>query len=438
MKIIPPKNACKVVEILNEAGFRALFAGGCVRDFVLDIKPKDWDIVTNAKPEEVKKLFDRTIDVGEQFGVIRVLMEGEEYEVATFRKDGEYVDGRHPKDVVFAIEQEDAFRRDFTINSMFYDLRNDEIIDHTSQGMDDLTKEQTIRAIGNPKDRFQEDYLRMLRAVRFAAHYNMILESDTYLAINEYADKILDVSQERIYQEITRMLTGNNSGRALSLLNDTGLLKFILPEVHATVDVLQNPVYHPEGSVWIHILKMLELNNSDSHTLAWGILLHDIGKPITIGDDYTFYGHEAVGAKMALEICERFKMSNKDTERIHDLVANHMRFLNTHQMKRYKLKRFLRQPYMDELLELYRLDCMASNGNLFTYALCLETLKKCRMEDSLRPPKLLDGHDLVELGYEPGPKFGTMLRDLENQQLEGVINNKEQALEYMQECFPIR
>ena len=426
--------ALHIIEKLSACGYRALLAGGCVRDWVLGREPLDWDVATNASPDVVIQLFEHTVPVGVEFGVVVVILDDGHYEVARFRQDGPYLDGRHPEGVEFADERADAWRRDFTINGLFYDPLNEKLIDYVG-GKADLTR-GLLRAIGDPGQRFGEDYLRMLRAVRFATCLNFAIDPSTFAAIRAAAENIQRVSAERIRDEFTRILTGGQAGSGMQLLLDCGLLQVILPEVAAMDGVAQPPQFHPEGDVWTHVKMMLENLQDASPVLAWGTLLHDIGKPPTFAltDRIRFNGHDALGAKMAAQICQRLRMSNEDTARICELTDQHMRIGRAREMRPSKLKRLLRLPIFPDLLELHRLDCLASHKQLDIYEFCKENLQ-AGGEEYLDPPILLSGNDLIEMGLKPGPLFKEILRAVEDEQLEGRLCLREDALEFVRRRF---
>ena len=426
--------ALRILRTLNDHGYQAYLNGGCVRDLLMGGEPRDWDVATDAGPDAVGRLFDRTVAVGARFGVVTVLLDDGSYEVARFRKDGEYGDGRRPQDVEFADAEADAQRRDFTINGMFYDPASSRIIDYVG-GRGDIGK-RLIRAIGDPGQRFSEDYLRMLRAVRFAARLDFAIEPGTLEAVRAGAERIGEVSAERIRDELTMILTEGGAAAGAQLLMDLGLMPAILPEVAKLEGVPQPPEFHPEGDVWTHVRMMLEQLQAPTPTLAWGVLLHDIGKPPTysVADRIRFNRHEVVGARMAGEICRRLRMANADTERISQLTAHHMRFRNVRDMRPSKLKRFLREEYFPELLELHRIDCLASHGMLDLYDFCTERLEQESRED-LEPPPLIDGRDLIAMGFAPGPLFKEILAAVEDAQLEGAVRSREAALELVRERF---
>jgi poly(A) polymerase len=428
--------AVRIVRRLAEAGHRALFAGGCVRDMLRGEEPHDYDVATDATPEEVQALFERTVAVGSRFGVIIVVLGEDQFEVATFRTDEGYSDGRHPDAVHFADAEDDAQRRDFTINALFYDPIEQEVLDFV--GGDEDLKAGVVRAVGDPNDRFTEDSLRMLRAVRFAARLGFRIEERTLAALRRHAPRIRAVSAERIRDELARLLTGPNPGGGLTLARDTGLLGYILPEVQAMVGCEQPEEFHPEGDVFVHTCKALELTEAPSVTLAFGVLLHDVGKPATRseGADRTrFHRHDKAGADLARGICERLRFSTAETERISDLVASHMRFMHVQDMRLSTLKRLLRRPDIEEHLELCRVDCLASHADLTNYDFCREKLATLK-EGEIRPPRLLSGQDLIDLGYRPGPLFAQILDRVEDAQLEGEMTTREEALALVRKEFP--
>lgn len=451
------QHAEEIVRTLRQHGHQAYFAGGCVRDILLNREPADYDVATDATPQRVMQVFPQTYAVGEQFGVVLVPpAEDDEVtiarqserskqavEVATFRADVGYSDGRHPDEVRFTKDpQEDAQRRDFTINGMMLDPATNEILDFVG-GQDDL-KKGIIRAIGDPNRRFEEDKLRMLRAVRFAARFNYQIDPATLNAIQNLAPKIHQVSAERMREELTKMLTEGQARRAFELLDQTKLLREVLPEVAAMKGVAQPPQYHPEGDVFIHTLLLLgqlhpdSNSNTISKTLAWGALLHDVGKPPTFRiapDRIRFDGHVDVGVKMAAEILRRLRFSNHETDQILALVDNHMRFGDVQRMKQSTLKKFLRLPAFDEHLELHRIDCLSSHGQLSTYEYAQQQLHSMPPE-AIRPAPLITGRDLIEAGYKPGPRFKEVLGAVEDAQLEGRLLSREEAMEFVQRDFP--
>lgn len=429
---------------LREAGYKALFNGGCVRDLILGREPADYDICTDATPERVQQLFPGSLAVGAQFGVIVVFEDSTQVEVATFRSDIGSADGRHPERVEFSSSPEqDVRRRDFTVNGLLMDPRDGRILDYVG-GQADI-KARIIRAIGQPELRFEEDKLRMARGVRFAARFGYTIEPRTFAAIQKLAAKIGQVSQERLRDELTKMLTEGAARRAFELLDETGLLLELLPEVAKMKGVPQPPQFHPEGDVWRHTRLMLEkLPAGAPRTLAWGVLLHDVGKPPTFrppsgpNDRIRFDEHVEVGVRVAEEICRRFRFSNDDTEQIAALVANHMRFKDVPQMRDSTLKRFARLTHFEEHLELHRLDCLSSHGSLSSYDFVQAFLEKTPPQE-VRPPRLLSGEDLKQMGFQPGPKFKEILAFVEDAQLEGRIATAEDARRLVQQEFrPVR
>lgn len=423
---------------LRAAGHQAYFVGGCVRDILLGREPADYDVATDATPDRVQQLFPNSLAVGAKFGVIVVTEDsgesaGMQVEVATFRSDVGYSDGRHPDHVVYAKSpQEDVKRRDFTVNALLLDPQTEEVLDFVG-GRDDL-RSGIIRAIGQPSERFNEDKLRMVRAVRFAARFRYAIEGPTFSAIQKLAPEIHQVSPERLRDELTKLLTEGAAGRAFELLDETRLLPELLPEVARMKGVEQPPEYHPEGDVWKHTLMMIEgLPAGSPRTLAWGVLLHDVGKPSTFtppsgpDDRIRFNEHAEIGTRMAEEICRRLRFSNDDTEQIAALVANHMRFKDVLQMKPATLKRFVRMPRFEEHLQLHRLDCLSSHGHLDNYEFVRRFLAETPPEQ-VRPPRLLDGDDLIGLGLKPGPQFKMILERVEEAQLDGTVRDREGAM----------
>lgn len=432
------KGAMYIVETLRQRGFKALFAGGAVRDLLLGRSVKDVDIATSATPEQVEEIFPRTVAIGKAFGVIMVLHGGMEYEVATFRADLGYEDGRRPTGVRYVEDREDALRRDFTVNALFLDPAEERIIDYID-GRNDI-KAGIIRAVGDPDTRFREDKLRMLRAVRFAVELDFQIEDATARAIKKQAGGILCVSWERIRDEMLKVLSSPAPHRGLDLLDEFGLLGFILPEVSAMKGVEQPPQFHPEGDVFVHTRLMLELSGGDlCPVLAMGILLHDVGKPpvFMVRERIRFDGHAEVGAEMTRVICERFRMSSLETRRIVSLVREHLRFIPVMQMKESTLKKFLRMEDFDLHLELHRLDCLASHRDLSNYDFCREKLEEYTSEE-VKPDPLIGGQDLIELGLKPGPLFSEILAKVEDLQLERVLGSREQALEFVDKEYGTR
>jgi len=434
-------HAISVIRTLRDAGFPAFLVGGCVRDVILGREPSDYDVTTRAKPEEVMSLFPETYAVGAQFGVVLVPSPDRTWtvEVATFRSDESYSDGRRPDSVRYSQDaREDVERRDFTINGLLLDPLNDEVLDYVG-GRRDL-EAQILRTIGDPERRFTEDKLRLLRAVRFAARLGYQIEPSTFSAIRKLAPQTHQVSRERVADEFNKMLTEGRARTAFELLDVTGLLPEVLPEIFAMKGVAQPPQYHPEGDVWQHTLLLLEnLPHPCSRTQAWGALLHDVGKPPTFRvapDRIRFDGHVEVGVKMAAEICRRLRFSNADTEQILALIQQHMRFGDLQRMKESTLKKFLRLPKIEEHVEQHRLDCVASHGDLSLYTFAREKLATMPPE-TMRPAPLVTGADLIAHGYEPGPQFKKILAAVEDAQLEGRLQSKEQAMAWAQEEFPL-
>jgi len=462
--------ALKIIAALRDAGFEAYLAGGCVRDLLLGREPSDYDVATSATPDIVLSLFPRTFAVGAHFGVVLVASgHGDDSapaaqaafaapqvltEVATFRSDGAYSDGRHPDAVRYTtIAEEDVRRRDFTINGLLLDLSQlpdsffstpqktfavrAGLIDHV-HGLADLDA-GIIRAIGQPEQRFEEDHLRMLRAVRFAARFGFHIDPATAAAMRRLAPKTNAVSRERVRDELTKMLTEGRARRAFELLDETGLLVEVLPEVARMKGVEQPPQFHPEGDVWTHTLLLLaQLDAGCPHTLAWGALLHDVGKPPTFvrADRIRFNGHVDVGVAIAADICRRFRFSNDETHQILSLVQNHMRFADAHHMKVSTLKRFFRLDNFPQHLELHRMDCLAGSGNLDHWNFVRERYESMP-EEVVRPAPLLTGCELIAAGYTPGAAFKEMLRAVEDAQLEGAIATPSEALALLRKRFPL-
>lgn len=422
--------AVEVVRRLRGAGFQALWAGGCVRDQILGLKPKDYDVATDARPEQVQKLFRRTVAVGASFGVVEVLGPLPlRVQVATFRSDVSYSDGRHPDAVVFASAREDALRRDFTINGMFFDPLEKQVIDYVG-GQKDL-EARLLRAIGDPAERFAEDKLRLLRAVRFATQFELAFDAPTEAALREMATEISVVSAERIAEELRRLLVDPHRRRGMELFMDLGLAAAIIPELLEMKGVLQGPPDAPTGDLWDHVLRVLDLlGSAPSFPLAMGALLHDIGKRRTLGrtpDRYTFYHHEHVGRRMAYEICRHLKLSNDERERIEWLVEKHQFLCDARQMRQSKLKMILAQPGIHELLVLHRADARASGRSEDHVDFCEQRLRDWSIQD-LDPPPLITGDDLLRQGLEQGPHFKTLLDAVREAQLEGTITTPEEAM----------
>jgi poly(A) polymerase len=459
-----PKTIAKdIVARLHTSGFAAFWVGGCVRDFLLGREPQDFDIATDAKPEQVERIFRRTIPVGKKFGVIIVVEGGHQFQVATFRAEADYQDGRRPEKVIFANAEADAVRRDFTVNGLFYDPLKEKIHDWVG-GEKDL-RAKIIRTIGKPEERFGEDHLRMLRAVRFAAQLNFEIGSETFAAIQKLAPKIKRISAERVRDELKKLFAPpGEAGRAgsplpaarlqaahgahgvtrpvscaargLVLLRDSGLLEHILPELAATVACEQSPDFHPEGSVFNHICLMLgKLPAGADPSLPWAVLLHDIAKPVTAARDAAtgkihFYGHEKVGADMAEKILRRLKFSNREIEEIVAAVRHHMQFKDVKQMRKATLRRLLLRETFPLELELHRLDCLGSSGDLAHYNFLTGQAEELKRHPQIRPP-LLTGDDLIELGVLPGKKLGELLHELREKQLADEIKTPSDAKEWV-------
>ena len=443
----PRQLAQEICNTLRREGHQAYLVGGCVRDILLGREPVDYDVATDATPHRVQTLFPRSLAVGAKFGVIIVLEDLEvnreapaQVEVATFRSDVGYSDGRHPDRVIYASSpEEDVQRRDFTINALLLDPETNEVLDFVG-GRADLSA-GIIRAIGRPEQRFGEDKLRMLRAVRFAARFRYAIEAATLGAIFKLAPEIHQVSAERLRDELTKLLTEGAARRGFELLDETRLLPELLPEIAKMKGVEQPPQFHPEGDVWIHTLIMLEgLQPGVSSTLAWGVLLHDVGKPPTFkpptgpNGRIRFDEHVEVGTRMAEEICKRYRFSNEDAAQVAALVANHLRFKDVPQMKPATLKRFIRLDRFAEHLELHRLDCSSSHGHLENYEFVSRFLAETPMEQ-VRPARLLTGEDLIALGYRPGPRFKAILEAVEEAQLNGTIETRENAVALVRGSF---
>jgi poly(A) polymerase len=462
------QHAIHIIRTLRDRGFQAYLCGGCVRDLLLERQPADYDVTTDATPAEVMRIFPETYAVGAQFGVVLVPLPPSDspamaeqsrnplasasndarstspataksnvVEVATFRSDVSYTDGRHPDAVRFSKDpREDVERRDFTVNGLLMDPISGEVLDFVG-GRSDL-EAHVVRAIGDPERRFAEDKLRMLRAVRFAARFGYKIDLPTFAAIQKLAPQIHQVSPERIREELSKMLTEGHAREAFLLLDESGLLRQVLPEISAMKGVEQPPQYHPEGDVFVHTLLLLErLPLLSSVTLAWGALLHDVGKPPTFRvtpDRIRFDGHVEIGVKMGEAICRRLRFSTDDTEQILALINNHMRFAHVLQMKESTLKKFLRMPEFDEHLELHRMDCQASHGILTAYDFAKEKLASIPPE-KMRPAPLVTGDDLIAAGYAPGPRFKEILTAVEDGQLEGRFASKQDAMQFVAREF---
>lgn len=441
MKLTWPQNdeltrqARRAVERLRGAGHEALWVGGCVRDALLGIAAKDVDIATDATPDAVQRLWPEAASpVGAHFGVVLLRLGGVHIEVATYRTDGAYGDARHPDSVTFGSRHDDAARRDFTINALYYDPLDETVFDPVG-GIDDLRR-GIVRAIGKPADRFREDALRLLRAVRFAARLQMRIHCDTLAAIRENAPAIERISAERIRDELVRILTQPHPDRGLQLLDETGLLECVLPEVAAMKNVPQPARFHPEGDVFTHtVLSLRNLPSEPSVALALATLLHDVGKPPTIefADRIRFNQHNEQGADMADAICRRLRFSNALRARVVDLVAGHMRFMSVRDMRPGRLKQMLAQEHFDEHLALHRADCLSSHRKLDNYRFCLCKIEEMRREADRPglPDPLVRGHDLIAAGYAPGPRMGEMLEAVREAQLDGDLATRDEAMEWI-------
>lgn len=448
--------AIQIVRLLKKAGFEAFWVGGCVRDFLLGREPEDYDIVTSALPEEIEKLFPRTIAVGRKFGVMVVLESGHEFQVATFRAEADYQDGRHPERVTFGNARADAERRDFTVNGLFFDPVSKQLHDWVG-GETDL-RAKVIRTIGSPAERFAEDHLRMLRAVRFAARLGFDIEPETFRAIQATAARIKDISAERIRDELVKLFAPSDLGapasrrhgpelspangtpalpaaRGLELLRESGLLEHVLPEVAATIDCRQSPDYHPEGSVFNHLVLMLSKMPPDADPLLpWAVLLHDIAKPVTASlDEKTgsihFYEHERIGAEMAEKILERLRFPKKQIEAVSKAVRCHMQFKDAMQMRKATLRRLLMRPTFPLELQLHRVDCLGSHGRLDVYDFLIEKSKELDQQPEIRPP-LLNGGELIKMGMKPGPAMGALLNEIREKQLQDELKTAAEAREW--------
>jgi len=423
-----PSATRHILDVLKKNGHEAFLVGGCVRDLLLDRTPKDYDIATSALPDEIEALFPKTLDIGKAFGIIAVVTEAGEkpVEVATYRADAPYADGRHPEGVTFTHAREDALRRDFTVNALFMDPNSSDILDYVG-GRKDIDA-RLIRAIGDPAVRFAEDHLRMLRAVRFASTLGFAIEPKTFAAIQELAPQIQRISAERIREELFRLLTeSKKAGEALQLLQASGLLKEILPEIEAMIGVEQPPEFHPEGDVFIHTRLMLDgLPENPDLTLALSVLFHDVGKPptanlITLPDGtprWRFECHASVGADMTREILNRLRAPNALIDEVCAIIGNHMRLADAPKMRKAKLRRLIGAPTFENDLALHRLDCLSSHNLLDIYDFLLGARETFAAEPVL-PPPLVNGRDLIELGHKPGPDFSQMLQALYDRQLEG-------------------
>jgi poly(A) polymerase len=435
----PREIATQIVRHLQQAGFSAFWVGGCVRDFLLEREPQDYDIATDARPEQIEKLFKRTLAVGRKFGVMIVVEDKQHFQVATFRAEAEYRDGRRPEKVVFSNAEADAQRRDFTVNGLFFDPIAKKLHDWVG-GEQDL-RAKIIRTIGAPEERFAEDHLRLLRAVRFAAQLGFEIEPETFAAVKRLASKIELISAERIRDELIKLFSPPHAGRGLVLLRDSRLLPGILPELIVTLLCQQSPDYHPEGTVFEHIRLMLEKMPADaSPSLSWAVILHDIAKPATAERDAAtgaihFYGHEKVGAAMSERILRRLRFPGKQIEEIVTCVRNHMQFKDVKQMRKATLRRLLLRKTFPLELELHRLDCLGSHGNLDHYEFLLAQAEELKRKPTIRP-LLLTGKDLIKLGMKPGPAMGQLLDEIREKQLADELKTPRAAKAWVKKQLP--
>jgi len=430
--------ARSIVERLQAAGYQALYAGGCVRDMLRGVAPHDYDIATNAQPAQVQNLFPRTIAIGAHFGVISVMEDGAEFQVASFRADGVYIDGRHPDTVTFSTAEKDAQRRDFTVNGLFFDPIKEALVDYVG-GRRDLDA-KILRAIGNPHDRFREDRLRMLRAIRFAAVLGFDIERNTWLAIHENARHIHQVSAERIREELVKIFLSPQRLRGFDLLDESGLLAEVLPEMDTLKGCEQPPQFHPEGDVFVHTRRMLELLPGEvSTSLVFSVLFHDIGKPATYTFDpvekrIRFSGHDKVGAEMTEGIMSRLRFSRSEIDATVEAVANHMVFKDVKNMRVAKLKRFMAREGFDKEMELHRVDCASSHADLSNYEF-LKTRREEFSHEPLIPAPFINGNDLIAFGFTPGPRFKEVLEAVQSRQLEGTLTDRDAALEFVRKEY---
>ena len=426
--------AIDIIGKLQEKGHIAYLAGGCVRDMLRGETPKDYDIATSALPEEITSIFTKTREVGVHFGVVIVIVNNQAFDVATFRNDGSYKDGRHPEEVTFSTPQDDTARRDFTVNGIFFDPISEKYIDFV-EGKSDIDK-KVIRAIGEPNLRFQEDHLRLLRAIRFAARFDYEIEAETWNSIKSNVSGISKISKERIRDELTKILLNENRVLGFDLLVESGLMEHIIPEILQLKGCEQPPQFHPEGDVFVHTRLMLSLlKDAPSIELVLSVLLHDIGKPATYSfdeeaDRIRFNGHDKLGAEMSEQILRDLKFSNSIIEDVVQMVANHMTFKDVQKMRQSKLKRFMSRSTFNDEIELHRVDCLGSWGGLDNY----DFLNKKMVEfanEPIIPQPLLTGKDLIELGWSPGPDLGQTLNSVQDMQLEGKLNSKDEALDWV-------
>jgi poly(A) polymerase len=444
MALILPKDplskaALAIVQRLQQAGHAAFWVGGCVRDFLLGRAPGDYDIATSALPEQIEQCFRRTIPVGRKFGVIVVVERKHQFQVATFRAEADYADGRHPQKVSFGDARADALRRDFTVNGLFYDPVRKELHDWVG-GEQDL-RARIIRTIGPPDERFAEDHLRLLRAVRFAAQLDFQIEPQTLAAVRKLAGKIRDISAERIRDELLKLFAWPHASRGLALLRESGLLEQVLPELAVTINCEQSPDFHPEGSVFEHLLLMLKhLPERSDPLLSWAVLLHDVAKPVTASRDHRtgsihFYGHERIGADMAKEILERLRFPRKEIDAVVKAVRCHMQFKDALEMRKSTLRRLLLRPTFPLEIELHRVDCLGSHGSLEVYQFLLDQAKELENQPQIRPP-LINGNDLQKLGMKPGPAMGALLAEIREKQLQDELTTPAEARGWAKQRIP--
>lgn len=425
--------AIGIVRRLQEAGFEAFWVGGCVRDVLLGRRPTDYDIATSATPEAVEGMFPHTIPVGRKFGVVVVVEARHQFQVATFRAESDYQDGRHPEHLTFGDARADACRRDFTINGLFFDPVSEQLRDWVG-GRADL-EARIVRTIGAPEERFAEDHLRLLRAVRFAAQLEFQVEKQTMAALRAQASKIRGISPERIRDELIKLFSPPHAARGLDLLRESGLLEEVLPELAETITCEQSPDFHPEGSVFEHLRLMLGKLPADSDpSLVWAVLLHDVAKPVTASRDPAsgsihFYGHERIGAEMAENILERLRFPSKQIDDIVKAVRYHMQFKDVPEMRKATLRRLLLRPTFPLELQLHRLDCLGSHGRLEIYDFLLAQAEELEKQPNIRPP-LLTGKDLIALGMKPGPAMGALLAEAREKQLQDELETRAQARQW--------
>lgn len=425
--------AVGIVQRLQQAGFDAFWVGGCVRDLLLGRDPGDYDVATSARPDQIEALFEHTVPVGRKFGVMVVIEDGHQFQVATFRAEADYVDGRRPEKVVFSDARADALRRDFTVNGLFYDPVMNKLHDWVG-GEADL-RAGVIRTIGEPDERFAEDHLRLLRAARFAAQLSFRIEPVTFAALKTNAHKITGISMERIREELVKLFKAPHAACGLELLRESGLLEHVLPELVPTITCEQSPDYHPEGTVYTHIKLMLQHLPADADPLLpWAVLLHDIAKPQTATRDQAtggihFYEHEKIGAELARAILERLRFPRKQIDEVAKVVRYHMQLKDAMQMRRSTLRRLLLRPTFRLELELHRLDCLGSHGRLDVYDFLREKAVELERQPEVRPP-LLTGHDLIALGMKPGPAMGALLAEIREKQLQDELKTPDQAREW--------